>query len=232
VRAAIFRTLRRTLITNQTLEPTQVAGFNQFFDDAGIAGVRGWRYGGAIDQKLSLNLYGGVEYSRRDLTVPYEELDIDGKTQFKSADWDEELARAYLFWTPHPRLALRAEYQYEEMKREEEFSIFQKSRKTHSMPLGANFNHPSGASASLQVTYVNQHGTFFPQGADNFISGASDFWLVDVGFSYRLPQRYGLITVGVKNLFDNQFRYQEIDFVNPTIQPNRMAFIRATLEFP
>ncbi len=30
VRAAIFRTLKRTLITDQTLEPTPVAGFNQF----------------------------------------------------------------------------------------------------------------------------------------------------------------------------------------------------------
>src|SRR5438093_2650685 len=33
VRAAAFRVLKRTLITNQTLEPTQVANFNQFFDD-------------------------------------------------------------------------------------------------------------------------------------------------------------------------------------------------------
>jgi len=33
VRGAVFRTLKRTLINDQTLEPTQVAGFNQFFDD-------------------------------------------------------------------------------------------------------------------------------------------------------------------------------------------------------
>ena len=34
VRAAAFRVLKRRLITNQTLEPTQVAGFNQFYDDS------------------------------------------------------------------------------------------------------------------------------------------------------------------------------------------------------
>jgi hypothetical protein len=44
VRAAIFRTLKRTLITDQTLEPTQVAGFNQFFDDINLTET--WRYGG------------------------------------------------------------------------------------------------------------------------------------------------------------------------------------------
>jgi hypothetical protein len=36
LRAAAFRVLKRTLITDQTLEPTQVAGFNQFFDDANL----------------------------------------------------------------------------------------------------------------------------------------------------------------------------------------------------
>ena len=33
IRGAAFRTLKRTLISSQTIEPTQVAGFNQFFDD-------------------------------------------------------------------------------------------------------------------------------------------------------------------------------------------------------
>lgn len=231
VRAAVFRVLRRTLITNQTLEPTQVAGFNQFFDDNEISAVKAWRYGGAIDQKFSLNLYGGVELSRRDLSVPFEDFTVD-PTQFKRADWREDLARAYLFWTPHPWLALRAEYQYEELKRDKEYTVFQKRRETHSVPLGAKFNHPSGVSASLQVTYYHQHGLFFPQGADNFVSGTSDFALVDAGLSYRLPKRYGLITAGVKNLFDTKFQYQDTDFKNPTIQPSRMAFIRVTLEFP
>ncbi len=231
VRAAAFRVLRRTLITNQTLEPTQVAGFNQFFDDNEIAATRSWRYSGAIDQKFSLNLYGGVEFSKRDLSVPFEDFTVD-PVQFKRADWEEQLARTYLLWTPHPWLALRAAYQYEKFKRDKEFTIFQKRSETHSMPLGANFNHPSGVSAALQVTYYNQHGIFFPQGADNFVSGSSDFWLVDAGFSYRLPKRYGLITAGVKNLFDRNFKYQETDFKNPTIQPSRMAFIRVTLEFP
>ena len=51
LRAAAFRVLKRTLVTDQTLEPTQVAGFNQFYDD--FNGTEAWRYGGAIDQKFS-----------------------------------------------------------------------------------------------------------------------------------------------------------------------------------
>ena len=69
IRAAAFRTLKRTLLTDQTLEPTQVAGFNQFFDDPD--GTEAWRYGVGWDQKFSGNIFGGVEYAIRDLTVPF-----------------------------------------------------------------------------------------------------------------------------------------------------------------
>ena len=50
VRAAAFRILKRTLITDQTLEPTQVAGFNQFFDD--VNATDAWRYGGLSIRNL------------------------------------------------------------------------------------------------------------------------------------------------------------------------------------
>lgn len=229
VRAAVFRVLKRTLITDQTLEPTQVAGFNQFYDD--INATKSWRYGVAIDQKFSLNVYGGVEFSKRDLKVPFVDLTVI-PTEIRRADWDEYLSRAYLFWTPHPWLALRAAYQYERFKRAEEFTFFIKDLKTHSVPFGASLIHPSGLSVSTQATYYNQDGTVFPQGADDFASGTSDFWVVDAALSYRLPKRYGLITVGVTNLLDEEFRYQESDLDNPRIQPDRMAFARITLALP
>jgi hypothetical protein len=65
LRGAAFRTLKRTLISDQTIEPTQVAGFNQFFDD--FNATEAWRYGAAIDQIFSKNIYGGVEISNRDI---------------------------------------------------------------------------------------------------------------------------------------------------------------------
>jgi outer membrane receptor protein involved in Fe transport len=69
IRGAAFRVLKRTLITDQTLEPTQVAGFNQFFDD--FDATDSWRYGGAVDQKFTDSLYGGAEYTYRNLSVPF-----------------------------------------------------------------------------------------------------------------------------------------------------------------
>jgi tetratricopeptide (TPR) repeat protein/opacity protein-like surface antigen len=223
LRGAAFRVLKRTLVTDQTLEPTQVAGFNQFFDD--ITGTKSWRYGGAVDQKFSSDLFGGVEYSGRDLEVPASD-------QFGNSievDWKESLGRGYLLWTPRPWVALRAEYQYEQIKRDELITDGVKEMDSHRLPLGINFFHPSGLSASVMTTYYNQDGTFERIEGGVFEDGSDTFWLVDAAINYRLPKRYGFITVGVKNLFDEDFKYYDLDWENPAIQPVRFFFGKVTL---
>jgi tetratricopeptide (TPR) repeat protein len=226
VRATVFRTLKRTLITDQTLEPTQVAGFNQFFDDINL--TEAWRYGGAIDQKFGRDIYAGVEFSRRDLTVPF--IDMNSVTQ--EVSWDETLGRVYLFWTPHPWLALKTQYVFERFERDDELTLGFKDLETHRVPLGIRFFHPSGLGASLTATFWHQVGRFEELAAPVFQSGSDDFWLFDMAINYRLPKRYGFITVGATNLFDERFRYFEVDFDNPTIQPDRMVFARLTLALP
>jgi hypothetical protein len=230
IRAAVFRTLNRTLITGQTLEPTQVAGFNQFFDDFNL--TEAWRYGGAIDQKFTKNLFGGVEISKRTLKVPFLSGGPAGNVT-KESDWDEYMGRAYLFWAPHAWLTLRAEYVYERVKREEPFVQGASEADTHRVPLGINFFHPSGVSAQLGVTYNNQDGKFGGFFAtDPIRQGSESFWLVDASINYRLPKRYGFITLGATNLFDKNFRFFETDLNNASIQPGRTIFGRVTLALP
>ena len=217
------------MVTAQTLEPTQVAGFNQFFDDG--AATDAWQYGAAVDQKFSRNIYGGAEFFYRDLEVPWK--DISDGFRVKEADWEEYLGRAYLYWTPHNWLALKAEYRYERFERDKEWSLNMKEVKTHSIPLGINFFHPSGLTAKLQATYYHQKGDF--QRADGlrgtFVRGKDNFWVVDAAISYRLPKRYGFITIGGRNLFDESFEYAETDIDNLRIQPDRFVFCKLTLSF-
>jgi tetratricopeptide (TPR) repeat protein len=233
LRAAAFRVLKRTLITDQTLEPTQVAGFNQFFDD--FNGTEAWRYGGAIDQKFSRTIFGGVEFSKRDLKVPFLEFTESGPPAAREVDWEEYLSRAYLFWTPHPWLALRAEYRYERAKRDERLTNGVKEMDTHRVPLGISFFHPSGLSASVTANYFNQDGKFLrflEGGFAELQPGSDNFWTVDAAINYRLPKRYGFITIGATNLFDQKFKYFDTDLRNPSIQPDRMFFARVTLALP
>jgi hypothetical protein len=192
LRAAAFRVLKRTLITDQTIEPTQVAGFNQFFDDPNL--TEAWRYGGAIDQKFTSSLFGGVEFSKRDLTVPGL-LDVSDPSNpvNRDADWKEYLGRAYLFWTPHPSLALRAQYIFERFQRD---LLGPTDLETQRVPLGIAFFHPSGLSAFLTATHWNQDGTFASFGTFDptvpLRSGSDDFWTVDAVVSYRLRKRDGI----------------------------------------
>ena len=48
---------------------------------------------------------------------------------------------------------------------------------------------------------------------------------------YRLPKRRGVLSLGVDNLFDKDFRYQDIDPENPGAVPERFAYFRFTLSF-
>jgi hypothetical protein len=215
--------LKRTLITDQTLEPTQVAGFNQFFDDAN--GTEAWRYGGAIDQRLTRDIFGGVEFSKRTLKVPIVDLSDPDNPGTREFDFDEYLARSYVFWTPHEWLALRAEYMFERF--DLEGFTDQTELDTHRVPLGINFFHPSGLGSFLTATYFNQDVKF-----EDARSGSDNFWIVDAAINYRLPKRYGFITLGATNLFDKKFKYFDTDTANPIIQPDRMFFARVTLALP
>lgn len=237
VRAAAFRTFKRPLVTDQTLEPTQVAGFNQFFDD--ITGTKVWRYGGAIDQKFTENIFGGVEASHRDLRVPTVLAGAGGSSEVVKTDWDEDLVRVYLFWTPFEWLALRAEYQFEYFHRDpweggvggETFFAF-RWVKTHRVPFGGRVFLPCGFGASFGATWLDQRGNFFDEEFSILEKGERDFWILDAAIQYRLPKRYGFVTFGINNFLDEDSTYQATDVRNPDIRPDRFIFGSVTLAFP
>ena len=234
LRAAAFRALTRSLIADQTLEPTQVAGFNQFYDDAGATASR--RYGAAVDQKFSRMLFGGIELSKRNLSIPYQHVEFDSLgavivDEVRRGDAKENVARAYLFWTPDRRVALSAEYQRERFVNDDAVAFSFRNVKTDRLPLGVKFFDPSGFSISLRGAYVRQSGEFRRLSTGAFESGSDNFFLLDAALSYRLPNRFGFISAGVTNLTDEHFRYQETDLSNASIQPKRSVFTRVTLAF-
>jgi tetratricopeptide (TPR) repeat protein len=233
LRAAIFRTLKRSLLTDQTIEPTQVSGFNQFFDDA--EGTRAWRYGIGIDQKFSSRIYGGAEFSKRDLKVPgvtfnEETFSLD----LIEADWKEELARAYLYWTPISRMALSTEYQFEQLERPREFAADNITRlNTHRVLFGIGFFGPCGFSGRINPTYVAQSGKFVegPPFDQKIVSKDDQFWIFNASVSYRLPKRTGIVSLEARNLFDQKFNFQDTDPSNPSIYPKRLILAKFSLTF-
>jgi hypothetical protein len=149
LRAAAFRVLKRFFVTNQTLEPTQLAGFNQFFDD--LDGTDSTRYGLGLDHRFSPDLYGGIELSWRDLS-----RQLTGVRPLEEGQ-DERFYRSYIHWAPHPRVALAGEYQFEAFERqslvlgeEREFLDLPELR-THYLPLDLSYFHPSDCLQRLAL---------------------------------------------------------------------------------
>ncbi|MCZ6839706.1 MAG: TonB-dependent receptor, partial [Alphaproteobacteria bacterium] len=239
LRLAYMETVKRSLIVNQTLEPTQVAGFNQFFDD--INGTIAERYGIGLDATLTKNLYGGLELSRRDLELPRVLLSTTPPSVL-TEDQDEVLYRAYLYWTPDPEWAVRAEFQYEKFEREEPPGLpspleFPTKVNTMTVPLGVRYFRTTGLGAGffaeLVATYVHQE---VDVPTSTFGRDRDDFVLVDAAIGYRLPKRRGILSLEVRNLFDEEFLFQDANIQlaepsNPRFIPDRTIMGRITLSF-
>ena len=77
---------------------------------------------------------------------------------------------------------------------------------------------------------MNQKGEFGLGLADNQTEKDSDnFWIVDASLGYRLPKRYGIVSLGVLNLFDEEFNFQDTDPALPQIAPERTVLLRFTV---
>ncbi len=67
------------------------------------------------------------------------------------------------------------------------------------------------------------------------INGGEQFWLVNVGVRYRVPAGVAAIRLDVNNLFDRDFRFQNIlvseDPRVPVFQPGRTVMPRVEIRF-
>jgi tetratricopeptide (TPR) repeat protein len=226
LRAAYFRVLKRRFFASQTLEPTQVAGFNQFFDDQN--GTSAARAGIALDHRLSDHLFVGWEASGRNLHVPQD------FTSGEVFDWKEREVAAHVYWAPNARTALSARYLYERFTRPLTFpgqELFT-AVTTQRLPVQIDVRVPSGLSIRLAETLVRQTGTFFSSSlSPDPVSGSASFWVTDASLGYRLPGRLGMVSLDVKNLFDRRFQFQETDFFAPAFARRRTVLARASLTF-
>ena len=232
LRAAALRSVKRELIGKGTIEPVQVAGFVQFFDDP--IGTRADRYGLGVDRHLCDGIDVGVEATWRELRSPY----LDFLTGRQLSDDSQQLHRVYAYWTPAPRWAVRAEYRYQKAAYSDAFprgvesgnwAIFK--LRTHSLPLGLRYSHPSGWLADVAVTGYRQEGDFLITTTEQPRHAQDSFWLSDARLAYRLPQGRGLLSLGMLNLLDTTVRFQDTDPQHPEFYPERLLYGSVSLMF-
>lgn len=233
LRAAYFKVLKPALASNRTLEPTQIAGFNQYFDD--VEATQSTRYGLGADWQPARALMLGAELTRRDLESPT--FDPLGNVVFD--DREEQTHRAYAYWTPSNRWALKAEAVYDKFENDDNSpvaDVVPASVRTISLPLKATYFHPAGYFAGVGVTYVDQEVARAP--VSLLAQGDDNFTLVDLSVGYRLPKRMGSVSLSVHNLFDQNFKYQDDSYREfgdePSVSPytpERVIMGRLVLSF-
>ncbi len=232
LRAAAFKTLSYNFSTSKQnaqprLEPMQVAGFDQFLFTSN--GDTATVYGVALDGRLSTAMFAGFELVRRDVDAQV----IDGTTfpvGVLRKPGQEKSARSYFYWTPRPTLSFSARYEVGDFTADEQSPYYFTEMKLRRLPLEARYFGRSGLSAGLRVSHYHQEGVFVPiVGVPE--PGKDTFWTTDAMLGFRLAKRRGVLSLNVDNLFDKDFRYQDIDPENPGVVPERFAYFRFTLSF-
>ncbi|WP_275689468.1 FecR domain-containing protein [Nitrosomonas sp. JL21] len=254
LRAAWFETTKSHLIAQQSLEPTQVVGFNQFYDDPN--GARARRMGIGLDFHYLNKIYSGIEISQRRLIVPTIIQEVEQEHDLKREHLQpqsEHLLQAYLYWLPGHYWAIRSEPRVERFKRDinderlaQGFNGAKEPVRIHtlSVPFSIEYFLPTGFFSSFTTTFITQDlirrqdalNTNQERIPGKTNSGVDSFFLFDAVIGYRFPNRRGIISLEGRNLLNEKFYYRNIGFyqseaISPRFIPERTIFARLMLNF-
>ncbi|MFO0992051.1 MAG: hypothetical protein U1E67_08995 [Hyphomicrobiales bacterium] len=200
VRAAYFRSLKPSLVNEQVIEPTAIAGFNQYFDTSNAAVIDS--VGAALDLQLTKTLMVGAEGVGRKIAVPVG-LAPDEEI-------NERTYRGYAYMTLSDKWALASAIMYEDIWSKGGFDF--ESWQTTSVPVTVSYFDESGWFGSIGIEFVDHS-------VKNFGLGGSDmFSPVNATLGYRLPNNRGVMTIEAQNLLDEEFNFQ-----NRTLRPDITA---------
>ena len=232
VRMAWIEMIKAPLATYQTIEPTQVGGFNQLYDD--IDGTKSRRVGIGFDGHYQNKIFSGFEVSKRDLNIPITSSKSNGllTQRDQHTDQKEDLYYGYLYAVLHKRWSARSEIRFEAFSRTG-LGLEPKHFETLSIPSSVDYFNPNGLFANLAGTYVHQN---VERSGKNLPEGVENFFLIDASAGYRFTNRRGILSLDARNIFDENFVFQDINF-NSSITavtryvPSRAIFARITLNF-
>ncbi len=226
LRGAVFRTSKRQFVSDQTLEPTTIAGFAQFFDD--FDWTDAWTGAAGVDFRAASNVWVGAEYLYRsvDIPAPLGEATYDG---------EEQGLLGYANATVGDHLAVSAGVQFSDNSTE---AFGQPAEvRTLLLPVGARYFHPSGFFAAAEAIWVDQSaaltGSLFEESPPEVDEAGV---LMNAAVGYRLPRNRGLLSLEIDNLFDRSFSLQNslVNSARPSTRPlaDELSVVaRLTLSF-
>jgi len=244
LRAATYYRLSPTLGRVQTLEPTQVVGFNQFFEDPG--GTRSLSWGVGLDQEFARWLYAGGAYQKRDLTIPqgYCEIEDDFSgcggqtvTRVVERNSDDDYWNGYLVATIGKRVAVGVDYQrdrheFDYTSKSTTTGYFQNFMETERIRPELRLHFPFGLFFGASGTRYDQEVRSFEDLTPETVrrTELSTFWVGDLFLGCRFPKRYGSVVLEAKNVTDEEFLFFERS-VQDRVVPTRSVKLTLSLTY-
>ncbi|MGI9504693.1 MAG: tetratricopeptide repeat protein, partial [Geminicoccaceae bacterium] len=200
IRAAAFQSVKRQFILDTTLEPTQVAGFNQYRDDFNLTESNFYGLGFDFDIAWGANV--GAEIFRRDSKVP---------TSTGSIDQRVDNAHLYYYQPIGKRFSLTVEPELEYTNFDAPSTNVPQKIRNVVLPVGIRYFGVAGLIAGLEVNFVHQRVNQLEVG------GASsrlneNFFTVDANAGWRDPKGNYLFELEARNIFDQNFNFRDQNF--------------------
>ncbi|MCP5235787.1 MAG: FecR domain-containing protein [Zoogloeaceae bacterium] len=228
LRLARFDTVKRALLADETLEPTTIAGFNQFYDDP--EGTLAKTTAAGVDFALPKHrLASGIAIVRRELDT----LEIDRYVpELLTDDIAERTITAYINWLASPKTAVGVTYTREVFDRNPNTFGGERIIDSRTDRVVAMIRHfmASGVSLSLEPVWIRQRGEFVTVVPSSY-SGNGEFVILNASVSARFQSANALISLDIQNALDRRFNYQDTDPFAPRFTPERAVFVRAVLSF-
>jgi tetratricopeptide (TPR) repeat protein len=244
VRAAVYHRLSPALGRLQTLESTQVAGFNQFYDDVG--GTRSWSYGAGIDQKFGARWFMGASWLRRNLDVPeafcaspdpfsgcagQQATFVDSRTS--DDDWGTAYVSGAL--TTWMTATLGYDYYQRDFNTTEMTSTggWQDRVETQRLRPEVRFFTPNGIFVRLAGARYDQNvdqRDAFDAAVATLSTVNSQFWIMDAAVGYRFPKRWGSFVIDGRNVFNEKFLFYD-RLIQEQVVPARQVTARLEITY-
>uniref|UniRef100_UPI00211B1D5C tetratricopeptide repeat protein n=1 Tax=Crenothrix polyspora TaxID=360316 RepID=UPI00211B1D5C len=152
LRFAYSEGIKTSLFSDQTIEPTQIAGFNQLYDD--FDGQISSLIGAAIDFNGSKNILSGFQFNQRNIeTVSFNNYPKQQPFILPSRKLDSY--KAYLYWMLSSDFILSSEYIFEkdDLYANSELDYLT----TNKVPISLRYFNTYGFFGQFGITYISQN---------------------------------------------------------------------------
>lgn len=236
IRLAALRAVDRTLISARTLEPTQVMGFTQRVDQAFVDTTRLVALG--IDRSFSINSFPAIGRINVGGEISARRTVVASRAERKPES--SELNLKLFSYMPLPKSSIGVVWSTSDWNSRNsdgpEEELKRSTGLTHRLDIGLKQFWSDLFTTSVTVKWRSQDGEFYSFTRPLSLIGSTVFWTLDLSAKWNLtkvlPNGHDAgFTVGVENLLDERFNFEDEDPLDPQLAYQRTISLKLESRF-